>query len=94
MIIVAGKLYVDAADREAYLGGCREVIVAARQAPGCLDFHLAADPLEPDRINVYEQWESVEAVERFRGDGLSDEQGAAIRDAEVHQHEIASSTQL
>jgi quinol monooxygenase YgiN len=94
MIIVSGWLRVDPAERAAYLDGCRAVIEQARQAPGCLDFHLSPDPLEPDRINVYEQWESAAAVEAFRGSGPSDEQGAAIRSAAVHQHEIASSDAL
>ena len=94
MIIVSGALYVDEADRDSYLRGCREVIAAARTSDGCIDFHLAADPLEPGRINVYEQWESAEAVEAFRGSGPSSEQAATIRDARVCQHEIASSTGL
>jgi quinol monooxygenase YgiN len=55
---------------------------------------LAADPLERDRINVYEQWESVEAVEAFRGSGPSSEQTASIRDAQVFQHDVASSAKL
>lgn len=94
MIIVSGQLHVDEADRATYLLGCREVIVAARRAAGCVDFHLSADPIEPDRINIYEQWESVEAVEAFRGSGPSSEQTAVIRDARVVQHEVASSTDL
>ena len=94
MIIVAGPVYVDAAERDAYLDGCREVITAARATDGCLDFHLSADPIEADRINVFERWETVQAVERFRGAGPSAEQAAAIRDAAVIQFEIASSTPL
>lgn len=94
MIIVAGHLVVDASERDAYLAGCREVIVAARAADGCVAFHLAADPIEADRINIYEQWESAAAVEAFRGAGPSDDQGAAIRDAAVFQHEIASTQAL
>jgi quinol monooxygenase YgiN len=94
MIIVAGPLYVDPADRQAYLDGCREAITAARTSDGCLDFHLAADPLEADRINVFERWETVEAVEQFRGSGPSGDQAAAVRDAAVIQFEIASSTPL
>ena len=94
MIIVSGAIYVDEPNRHAYLDGCREVIAAARVAAGCLDFHLTADPLEPGRINVYEQWESVDAVEAFRRSGPSAEQAAAIRDAQVFQHEVASSTWL
>ncbi|MEJ7561171.1 MAG: hypothetical protein WKF45_01440 [Ilumatobacteraceae bacterium] len=53
-----------------------------------------ADRLEPDRINVFEQWETVADVEAFRGSGPSDDQSAAIRDAAVDQHEIASTTRL
>ena len=94
MIIVSGAIYVDEADRDAYVHDCRGVVVAARESEGCLDFHIAPDPIEPDRINVYEQWTSVEAVEAFRGSGPSSEQTAAVRDARVFQHEIASSTGL
>jgi quinol monooxygenase YgiN len=94
MIIVSGPIYLVASERDAYLDGCREVIEAARAAEGCLDFHLSADPIEADRINVYEQWETVEAVEAFRGSGPSSEQATTIRDASVVQHEVASSTPL
>lgn len=94
MIIVSGALYVDEAERDAYLRDCREVIVAARRAEGCVDFYLTPDPIEPGRINVYEQWESLEAVGAFRGSGPSSAQTAAIRDARVFQHDIASSTRL
>ena len=62
MIIVSGSLYLDEGDRDAYVQDCQEVIVAARQSERLHHFHLAPDPIEPDRINVYEQWESVEAV--------------------------------
>jgi quinol monooxygenase YgiN len=94
MIIVSGSLRVDPTDRAAYIEGCREVVVAARAAVGCLDFHLSADPLEPDRINVYEQWESVAAVEAFRGSGPDADQAAVIRSAAVDEHEVASSRRL
>jgi len=94
MIIVAGPIHLDPAERDAYVDGCREVIEAARAADGCLDFHLAADPVDPGRINVFERWETVEAVEAFRGSGPSDEQGAAILGAAVVQYEIAGATAL
>ena len=94
MIIVAGPIYLDPAERAAYLDGCQEVVTAARGTDGCLDFHIAADPIEGDRINVFERWETVEAVERFRGSGPAGEQTAAIRDAAVIQFEVASATPL
>jgi len=94
MIIVAGRIHTAPEDRQAYLVGCRQTIELARNATGCVDFHLSADPLEPGRINVFEQWDSVADVEAFRGSGPSDEQTAAIVDAAVFQHEVASSERL
>ena len=72
MIIVAGALRVDPAQRTAYLADCQDLMSLGSAYDGCLDFHLTADPLESDRINIFEQWESVEAVETFRGSGPSD----------------------
>ena len=94
MIIVSGWLRVSAGQRQQYLDTCRPVIEAARSAPGCLDFHLSADPLADDRVNVFESWEDVESVERFRGSGPSDDQQGAIVGAQVHQHHVASSMLL
>ena len=94
MIIVSGFLKVDPDERETFLEGCRQVVQAARVFEGCIDFHISADPIEADRINIFEQWESTEAVETFRGSGPSDDQQAAILDAKVMQHEVTASTSL
>ncbi len=94
MIIVAGHLTVDPADRESYLAGCTTVVRQARAAPGCLDFAITVDPVDPGRINVYERWESTAAVEAFRDGGPSGEQRAAIRSASVVEYEIADARTL
>lgn len=89
MLIVAGYLIVEPRDRAAYLAGCTEVIEQARSAPGCLDFALGADLIDPARITVLERWESREAVAAFRGAGTGAEQNALIRGASVAEYEIA-----
>lgn len=94
MIIVAGYLHLDPDERASYLDGCIDVARVARSAEGCIDFHLSPDPIEPGRINIFEQWESVEAAEQFRGSGPSDDQQAAIIHASVAQYEIASTSSL
>lgn len=93
-VIVAGWLRVAPEDRAAYLDGCRTVIEAARRAPGCLDFHLSADPLDEGRINIHEHWTDSHAVESFRGAGPAADQQAAILDARVQQHRVAETTLL
>ena len=89
MVIVAGHITVDPQQREAYLVGCVGVVEQARGAPGCLDFAISADLIDPGRINIFECWESNAAVEAFRGSGPSDEQSAAIRSASVSEYDIA-----
>jgi quinol monooxygenase YgiN len=94
MVIVAGHVVVDPEEREDYLAGCVEGVQQARRAPGCLDFAVSADPIEPGRINVFERWESQGAVEAFRGNGPSDEQGAAIVAATVCEYDISEERKL
>ncbi|MCD2111087.1 antibiotic biosynthesis monooxygenase [Rhodococcus rhodochrous] len=86
MIIVAGHLTVDADRREFYLATCRSVVEAARRAPGCLDFAVTADLIEPDRVCIYERWESRAQLDDFRGSGPGDDQAREIRSMEVSEY--------
>ena len=88
MVIVAGHIVVDPQERDEYLSGCVEVVRQARRTAGCLDFALSADLIDPGRVNIFERWESQAAVEAFRGEGPSDEQGAAIRAASVAEYDV------
>jgi quinol monooxygenase YgiN len=94
MVIVAGHVVVNPERREDYLAGCVEVVRQARRAPGCLDFAISADPIEPGRINVFERWESQAAVQTFRGSGPSDEQGAAIVAATACEYDVSDERKL
>jgi quinol monooxygenase YgiN len=60
MLIVAGNGYVDPERRDALLASLDTPMRQARTEPGCLDFVVAADPVEPGRVNIYERWESRE----------------------------------
>lgn len=87
MIIVMGHLRVHPDDRVAYLDTCRSVVVAARESPGCDDFHLSADPLEADRINVVERWRSRSELEAFRGSGPAPDLTDRILEADVREYD-------
>ena len=94
MIIVAGHLVVAPEERVAFLEGCMSVVGQARDASGCLDFSINADLVDPGRVNVYERWESREAVEAFRGGGPGEEQGPQILAGKVAEYDIASERAL
>lgn len=66
VIIVAGALHVAPADRDRYLFAVRDVADQARRFPGCLDFAQSPDPNDSGRINVYERWESDDALLAFQ----------------------------
>lgn len=66
MIIIAGKSYVAAEQREAYLASFENFIRRTRNEPGCLDFYISADPIEDDRVNNFELWASQEQLDDFR----------------------------
>ncbi|MGW6279285.1 putative quinol monooxygenase [Kribbella sp. NPDC055071] len=89
-MIVAGHIVVEAWRREEYLARCVRVVEQARQADGCLDYALSPDLIDAGRVNVFERWESQEAVEAFRGGGPSDEQRAAIVSAAVAEYDVAA----
>lgn len=91
MIIVSGKIYVKPERREAFLASSMASVAQARSAAGCLDFVVAADPLEPGRINVYERWTSEAALMAFRGDGPGADLTSEILRADVQRHHVSSS---
>lgn len=91
MIIVSGRIYVSRGQREAFLASSRSAVVEARRAAGCRDFVVAADPIEPDRVNVYEEWDFDSQLEAFRGAGPGPELMQVIERAEVQRHRVSSS---
>lgn len=90
-VIVSGRIHVAPGRRDAFLAGSAGAMRAARAAPGCRDFVVAADPLESDRVNVYEEWDSAADLEAFRGAGPGPELSGMITRAEVGLHLVASS---
>jgi quinol monooxygenase YgiN len=90
MIIVSGRIFVRPGARPGFLASSAEAVAQARRYPGCRDFVVAADPLEPDRVNVYEEWESEEALLAFRGTGPDEDLGVSILRADVFRHVVSS----
>jgi len=94
MVIVSGHLIVDEDVRDDYLADCADVVAQARRAPGCLDFAISADVLDPGRINVFERWSSQSAVEEFRGSGTRRDQAAMINSASVSEYDVSGERRL
>ena len=63
MVIVAGSFVVAAADRDAFIEGRRPGMEASGAEAGCLDYVFAADPLDPERVVLFERWADQAALD-------------------------------
>ncbi|WET82309.1 antibiotic biosynthesis monooxygenase [Amycolatopsis sp. QT-25] len=90
-VSVAGKVYVDPAERDRYVAGHQVIVEKARTHPGCLDVVISADPLEPGRVDVFEHWESEEALNAWRAIAPRPAYSAEILDGEVFKHRVSPS---
>ena len=90
MLIIAGSLTVDPADRETALAINGVTVLKAREAPGCHDFVQVADPVDPSRINIFERWESEDHLVTFRGAGQPAADSPPIQSGNVKRYLISA----
>jgi quinol monooxygenase YgiN len=93
VIIVAGTLEVDPAQRDEFLRSRAEGVRRSRSEPGCIAYVFSADPVEPGRVCLFERWESKAAL----GAHLAGQQaagpepaGVPVLSAEIQQYEISA----
>ena len=95
MLIVAGTGYVDPHHRAALLESLAPALRQARTAAGCLDYVVAADPIEPDRVNIYERWESeAHLTDHLAGIARTAPPMPEVRGVEVVRYDISGSRPL
>jgi quinol monooxygenase YgiN len=87
-IIVAGRIDIQPGQRQRFLDGSLEAMRLARETTGCEDFVVAADPIDPHRVNVFEGWHSRQALLAFRDTGPDDGLASLIVRARVREHEV------
>jgi len=88
MLIIAGHATMAETDRDAYVAAFRELVQRCRNAPGCLDVAVSADPLDAGRVNVFERWEAQEALDAWRAIADAPDLGIPF-DAEVQLFTVA-----
>jgi len=58
VVIVGGWFEVDPGNRDAFVAERAEVMRRSRAEPGCIEYVIAPDPLEPGRAVLFERWAS------------------------------------
>ena len=97
-VIVQGVFSIDAKERDQFVETSIEAMRRSRQEEGCLEYVIAADPVDPERAVLTERWESMEHLEQH----LAQPRTAAPdgpprpmpRSAEITVFEVASSRPL
>ena len=91
MLIVSGHLVLDPEDRDAHVIASAGAVRLARQAPGCLDYAVSADPVDPTRVNVFERGDRPGDLDEFRASGDPDDDPvdfSRIRRFEIEQYTV------
>ena len=82
MIIIAGHTLSESGTRDAAIQAFSNMMERARKHEGCLDLSISADPLDADRINVFELWRDQESLDAWRKVAKGP-RGIKIRKAQV-----------
>jgi quinol monooxygenase YgiN len=95
-VIVQGVFVVDPEERERFIEESIEGMRASRAESGCLEYVLAADPLDTVRVVLSERWESMELLQQHLKGSASRPAGDRPKphSAEIVMYEVASATKL
>jgi quinol monooxygenase YgiN len=103
MVIVQGTFRINPSDRDAFLAQSIEQMEISRAEQGCLQYVLAADPLEADRVILSERWETsadlgahAQALTERRAAAASAGESSGVQPTsrEITVFEVASSQPL
>jgi quinol monooxygenase YgiN len=66
MIVIAGYVFTDARERDVAVCAFAHMVERARKYDGCLDLSISADPVDPERINLFECWRDQSSLNAWR----------------------------
>ncbi|WP_136067614.1 putative quinol monooxygenase [Modicisalibacter radicis] len=87
-IIVAGKLILKSGARNEFIDKSREAISQARKLEACDDFSVSPDPIDENRVNIFEKWSSREELDAFRNSGPDNGSFALVESFHVKEYEL------
>jgi quinol monooxygenase YgiN len=86
MVIIAGHLLVEEAERDNYVAAHRDLVSRARTFDGCIALAITADTVDPRRINNLEIWRDAEALESWRSQANPPDTGVEPIEVQVQRY--------
>lgn len=97
-VILQGAFSFDPKERDRFVETRIEAMRSSRLEDGCLEYVIAADPLDPERAVLSERWESMDHLQRHLAGQKDTSQRADAApvplSAEITVFEVASSRPL
>lgn len=94
MLVIAGTIRIDPAQREGARAAAREMMEATRREPGCRSYVFSFDLDDPAVVHLFECWESAAALEaHFATPHMARFQqvvGGLVRGSEIQRYEVSS----
>ncbi|WP_295807927.1 antibiotic biosynthesis monooxygenase family protein [uncultured Nitratireductor sp.] len=91
MIVIAGHMAVPPEERRAHVAAHADMIRRARNHPGCVDFAICEDALDPARVNLFELWENDAALDAWRRVANPPASDAPLSAVTVRKHHVSHS---
>ncbi len=97
-VIVQGTFSVDPSERDRFVETSIDAMSSSRQEEGCLEYVMAADPLDPERVVLSERWESMDHLQQHLAQQKNAARGVEARpvprSVEITLFEVATSRPL
>lgn len=87
-IIVAGKLRLMTGKRCEFIEKSIEAISQERKLEACEDFSVSVDPIDENRVNIFEKWKSRKSLEDFRNSGPDNDSFSLVESFDVNEYEV------
>ena len=98
IVIVQGVFSVDPKERDRFVATSIEAMRSSRQEEGCLEYVIAADPLDPERAVLSERWESMDHLQQHLTQQRNAPRGVdsrpVLQNVEITVFEVAKSLPL
>jgi quinol monooxygenase YgiN len=87
-IIVAGKLKLKPGSRDEFVKKSLEAILQARELDACEDFSVSPDPIDENRVNIFEKWIARDPLDNFRNSSPDNDSFSLVESFDVNEYEI------
>lgn len=95
MLVIAGEIEIDPAQREAAVTAAIRMMEETRQEAGCISYSFSGDLAQSGLFRVFEEWESQQALEaHFASPHMASFQksvgGLGVTRMSIQRYEVSS----